>query len=81
MIAHSQHRDPDPKHPKVRLKLIPVPTDGPVVRAPPVLFASTNSIDYGCGHCDAVLLHAEDGQVHNLVIRCVWCGSYNSTDI
>jgi hypothetical protein len=26
------------------------------------------------------LLHAEDGQVHNLVIQCAGCGSYNTTD-
>jgi hypothetical protein len=26
------------------------------------------------------LMHAEDGQVHNLAILCTECGSYNSTD-
>jgi hypothetical protein len=26
------------------------------------------------------LLHAEDGQVHNLTIRCTICGNYNSTN-
>jgi hypothetical protein len=27
-----------------------------------------------------VLMHAETGQVHNLLIHCTVCGSYNSTD-
>ncbi|MET0671773.1 MAG: hypothetical protein ABWY66_17415 [Xanthobacteraceae bacterium] len=69
-----------PVNPKVRLKVIPAPSVGAVVSAPPVLIASTHTVDYTCGHCDAVLMHAEHGQVHNLVIHCVACGSYNTTD-
>ena len=67
-------------NPKVRLKVIPAPAIGAVVSAPPALIASTNTVDYTCGHCDAVLMHAERGQVHNLVIHCVACGSYNTTE-
>jgi hypothetical protein len=26
------------------------------------------------------LMHAAEGQVHNLAILCTGCGSYNSTD-
>jgi hypothetical protein len=48
--------------------------------APPVLIASTNTVDYICGACGAVLMHAEHGQVDNLVIHCTECGSCNSTD-
>jgi DNA-directed RNA polymerase subunit RPC12/RpoP len=48
--------------------------------APPVLIASTNIVDYICGDCGAVLMHAEQGQVDNLVVHCTECGSYNSTD-
>ena len=65
---------------KVRLKVIPAPRLGPVVTAPPVLIASIHTLDYTCGKCDAVLLHADDGQVHNLMIQCTACGSYNTTD-
>jgi DNA-directed RNA polymerase subunit RPC12/RpoP len=65
--------------PKVPLKLIPAPGTGSLLIAPPVLNASDHSIDYTCGHCGAVLLHADTGQVHGLVIRCTACGSYNST--
>ena len=53
---------------------------GNVVSAPPVLIASTHTIDYVCAGCGVVLLHAEDDQVHNLVIHCMECGSYNTTD-
>jgi predicted RNA-binding Zn-ribbon protein involved in translation (DUF1610 family) len=67
-------------HRKITLKVIAAPTSGPIVSAPPVLKASDHTIDYACGNCGAVLLHAEDGQVHNLVIHCVECGSYNSTN-
>ena len=70
----------NPLNPKVRLKVIPAPAIGAVVSAPPALIASTHTVDYCCGHCDVVLMHADRGQVHNLVIRCVACGSYNTTD-
>ena len=55
-------------HRKISLKVISAPATGPVVRAPPVLKASDHTIDYACGNCGAVLLHAEDGQIHNLVL-------------
>jgi hypothetical protein len=64
---------------KVRLQLISTPVTGPIVNAPPTLIASTHTVDYTCAGCDTVLLHAEDGQVHNLQIRCNKCGAYNST--
>ena len=77
MSAQSQ---PSSKNPRVSLKTIPSPGSRPVVEAPPILIASTNTIDYACGQCHAVLLHAEDGQVHNLIIHCIECGNYNTTD-
>ena len=68
------------EHPRVALKLIPTPWAQHIISAPPILIASTNTVDYVCGDCGAVLMHAERGQVHNLVIHCTGCGSYNSTD-
>jgi hypothetical protein len=68
------------EHPRFALKLVPTPCARHIVSAPPVLVASTNTTDYICGHCDAVLMHAEHGQVRNLIIHCAGCGSYNSTD-
>ena len=62
------------------LRVISAPAIGPVVSAPPPLIASTHTVDYTCGRCDAVLLHAEEDQVHGLVIHCQKCGSYNTTD-
>ena len=50
------------------------------VDAPPILYASSHTIDFVCGNCGAVLLHAEDNQVHGLFIRCTQCESLNATD-
>jgi len=50
------------------------------IDAPPILIASTHTTDYCCGSCGAVLMHADTGQVHDLLIHCTACGSYNSTD-
>jgi hypothetical protein len=52
-------------HRKISLKVISAPATGPVVSAPPVLKASDHTIDYACGNCGAVLLHAEDGQTQS----------------
>ena len=65
---------------KASLKIIPEPGMGAVVGAPPILNASDHTVDYCCGQCGTVLMHAEDNQVHGLTIHCTNCGSYNSTD-
>lgn len=67
-------------HSRVALRPVPTPSARHIVSAPPVLVASTNTVDYVCADCGAVLMHAEPGQVHNLVILCRGCGSYNATD-
>jgi hypothetical protein len=69
------------QRPRVSLKVVEAPKIGAVVTAPPVLIFSTHTVDYCCGHCARVLMHAERNQVHNLLIKCTGCGSYNSTDI
>jgi len=68
-------------HPKIRLKIIPHSTRGPFLKAPPILVASDHTVDFTCGVCGTVLMHAENDQVHNLNILCTECGSFNSTDI
>jgi hypothetical protein len=50
------------------------------VDAPPVLVASSHTIDFLCGNCATVLMHAEDDQVHGLFIHCTQCGGCNATD-
>jgi DNA-directed RNA polymerase subunit RPC12/RpoP len=62
------------------MKLVTSPSKGIALKAPPVLFASDNSVDYTCGQCGTILLHAEEDQVHGVLIQCANCGSYNSTD-
>jgi predicted RNA-binding Zn-ribbon protein involved in translation (DUF1610 family) len=49
------------------------------VDAPPVLVASSHTIDFLCGNCGTVLMHAEDDQVHGLFIHCTKCGACNAT--
>jgi predicted RNA-binding Zn-ribbon protein involved in translation (DUF1610 family) len=51
-----------------------------VASAPPVLKASDHSLDFTCGNCGTVLLHADEGQVHNLQTQCLVCGRYNTTE-
>ena len=66
--------------PPIKLQVIPAPSVGPVVTAPPVLSAGApGGVDHACGQCGTVLLQAAEGQVRNLQIRCSQCGSYNST--
>ena len=69
------------QQPRVMLKVVEAPKTGPVVTAPPVLIASTHTVNYCCGNCSTVLMHAEHGQVHNLLIKCTVCDSYNSTNV
>ena len=47
---------------KIPLKVVTAPAIGIVLEAPPVLIASEHSVDYTCGRCAAVLLHADEGQ-------------------
>jgi DNA-directed RNA polymerase subunit RPC12/RpoP len=65
---------------KISLKVVHAPAIGVILDAPPVLRASDHSVDYTCVRCGTVLLHAEENQVHGVLLRCANCGSYNSTD-
>jgi DNA-directed RNA polymerase subunit RPC12/RpoP len=63
---------PTPK--KISLKVVTAPATGIVLDAPPVLKASEHSVDYTCGRCSTILLHAEEGHVRGFLIRCTKCG-------
>jgi hypothetical protein len=67
--------------PQVALKVIVAPSTGHVVGAPPVLMASQHSVDFTCGSCRTILLHADYSQVYGLLIHCKNCGSYNATEV
>lgn len=67
-------------HREISLKTTSGPGLHALVCAPPILNASDHTIDFTCGKCGIVLLHAEEGQVHGLAILCASCGSYNATD-
>jgi hypothetical protein len=53
---------------KIPLKVVIAPAVGVVLAAPPVLMASEHSVNYTCGRCAAVLLHADEGQIHGVLI-------------
>jgi hypothetical protein len=67
-------------NPKIALQVIP-PTTGPSLSAPPILVASSHTVDYTCGGCGTVLVHAELHQVYNLVVRCTVCETFNTTEL
>jgi hypothetical protein len=46
--------------PEISLKVVTAPAIGVVLHAPPMLVASGHSVDYTCGRCGTVLLHAEE---------------------
>ena len=62
------------------LRVITAPRIGSIFQAPPALMFSTHTVDYTCGRCETVLMHADEGQVHEIVIHCLSCGSYNATE-
>ena len=66
---------------KQSMKVVEAPGSGVVVSGRPMLTASTHTADYCCGNCGMVLLHAKIGQIHNRLIKCTECGSYNSAEI
>jgi uncharacterized Zn finger protein (UPF0148 family) len=68
------------EHKTKPLRVVTAPSTGKVLNAPPVIRASSHTIDYTCGRCGTVLMHAEDGQIFGVLIRCANCGSYNVTE-
>ena len=83
LLEEEEAKEPPPSVRKRRsLTVVKPPLFGRhTVDAPPILIASTHTTDYCCGSCGTVLMHADTGQVHELVIHCTECGSYNSTDM
>ena len=67
--------------PQKTLKVVPAPLAiDAVPSAPPVLEGRNPTLDYTCGRCGTVLMHADENQVHSLIIHCTVCDAYNSTD-
>jgi hypothetical protein len=64
----------------VKLKVIPPPSTGYVVSAPPAIIVSEHSNYYTCGQCGTVLVVADDNQIHGIIVRCRECGRYNQVE-
>jgi hypothetical protein len=65
------------------LKVVPAPlVIEAVPMAPPALEAPNPTVECKCGSCGAVLIRGEkDKACPHLLVHCVSCGSYNSTDV
>jgi hypothetical protein len=62
------------------LKVVPAPLIEGVPRAPPVLEALNPTVECKCGNCGAVLMRGDKSKAYPLMILCISCGSYNSTE-
>ena len=64
------------------LKVVPAPlVIEAVPKAPPVLEALNPTVECKCGNCRAVLMLGDkESKNYPLMILCISCGSYNSTD-
>jgi hypothetical protein len=70
-----------PALPQKTLKVVPSPlVIEAVPRAPPVLEALNPTVELKCGNCGAVLMCGDESKNYPLMILCISCGSYNSTD-
>ena len=62
------------------LRVVPAPlVMNAAMSAPPVLEDTGSTVEYRCGGCGAVLMRADEQQVHSLIIHCTACDAYNST--
>jgi hypothetical protein len=63
-----------------KLKIVRAPATGYAIQAPPSITVSANTNYYLCGHCGTLLVIADVGQLHGLVVQCRECGHYNAVD-
>ncbi len=63
-----------------KLKVIAAPATGNAIPAPPPITVSANTNHYLCGSCGTLLVIADAGQLHGLVVQCRECGHYNAVD-
>ena len=66
--------------PQRTLKVVPAPLVEGVPTAPPVLEALNPTVELKCGNCGAVLMRVDRSKTYPLMIHCISCDSYNSTD-
>jgi hypothetical protein len=73
---------PAPALSKKKLKVVPAPLVETVPTAPPALEVPPNpTVECKCGKCGAVLMRADESKAYpHLMVHCISCGSYNSTD-
>lgn len=65
---------------KIPLRVVSAPSSENVLVAPPPVIAIDHIVDYTCGKCDVTLVLAEENGIHDVLIQCMECGSYNRLD-
>ena len=64
-----------------KFKIVPAPlVIEAVPKAPPVLETPNPTVECKCGNISAVLMRGDESKNYPLMILCISCGSYNSTD-
>jgi hypothetical protein len=70
-----------PAHRRWTLTVVPAPLIEDVPTAPPALETTPNpTVECKCGKCRAVLMREDGNKARYLMLRCIACGSSNSTD-
>ena len=81
VLAHICRPTPVAAVPQKTLKVVSAPLAiDAVPSAPPALEDRTPTVDYVCGRCGTVLMHADENKAQTLIIHCTVCDAYNSTD-
>src|SRR4051812_38702177 len=62
------------------LRVVPAPLVETVPTAPPALETPNPTVECKCGNCGAVLMRVDGNKARPLMVHCISCGSYNSTD-
>ena len=68
------------RSPQRTLKVVPAPLVETVPTAPPALETPNPTVEFKCGNCGPVLIRGDEGRVYPLMVLCISCCSYNSTD-
>lgn len=65
---------------QISMQLVTSAAGAPVVQAPPVLDAR-GAEEFACGQCGTVLLKANEGQIHHVIVQCAICNAFNATSV
>jgi hypothetical protein len=65
---------------KHTLRVVRRPVGDHEARGSHIVDDSLHRVDFVCGGCGTLLMHAEEGHVEGVLIHCTQCGACNITD-